>query len=115
MADPMALGSNDLIEAAIQHLEGLRSRGARFVALTPEALNILRGGPTATPILRPMGSASLMPPASAQAPSVAQAREFRQPAPTPTAYPAAPLASRGPAQTVGSPQAAKATALAALR
>ena len=78
----MSADYNQLLDATIQHLEGLKSRGVRHVAVTPETLRAL-----AQPV-RPAMAAGL----KAQAPAVAP-RTF---APTNTPAKAAPTARQVP-------------------
>jgi uracil-DNA glycosylase family 4 len=107
----MSADYNQLLDATIQHLEGLKSRGVRHVAVTPEALRAL-----AQPV-RPGSATGLKPPAPAVAP-----RTF---APTPAVRPV-PVAAPAPAlvstpasepKSVSPPLSAvdKAAAFAALR
>ena len=60
----------DLLEATIQHLEGLKSRGVRFVPVSTEALENLKRTPLAakriatlspTPIQQPDITAAVAP------------------------------------------------------
>jgi uracil-DNA glycosylase family 4 len=99
----MSGGYNNLVEAAIQHLEGLKARGGRFVALSPEALDVLRTGAFAAPAVRPARPAT---PVAARAVA---------PSPNPQ-NPAAPTVSAKAAmQPAASGQTAKAVAIDALR
>jgi len=47
----MAAAYNELLDATIQHLEGLKARGVRHVAVAPETLRALA---TATPTISPL-------------------------------------------------------------
>jgi len=41
---------NQLLDAAIQHLQGLKARGVRFVSVSPESLNALNATPHSAPV-----------------------------------------------------------------
>ncbi|MDR3458391.1 MAG: uracil-DNA glycosylase [Verrucomicrobiae bacterium] len=107
----MSADYNQLLDATIQHLEGLKSRGVRHVAVTPETLRAL-----ASPV-RPAAAVSF----KAATPAVAP-RTFSAPAPAaPMAKPiAAPVIAAKPeiapvAFIPPPPVADKAAAFAALR
>ena len=57
----MSEGYDELLAATIQHLEGLKSRGTKFVTVSPETLSALAQAPE-----RPMVKASAAPLATAQ-------------------------------------------------
>jgi uracil-DNA glycosylase family 4 len=103
----MSADYHQLLDATIQHLEGLKSRGVRHVAVTPETLRAL------TQPVRPAA------PSFKAAIPVAAPRTFS--APTPAARPVvAPVMASTPtpapvAFTPGPPVADKAAAFAALR
>ena len=63
----MSDGYRQLLDATIQHLEGLKSRGARHVAVAPETLRALALPPTAAPKssnanLKPQIQTAVVPP-----------------------------------------------------
>jgi DNA polymerase len=88
---------DELLEATIQHLEGLKSRGVRHVAVTPETLQAL-----ASPLTKSQISnlKSQIPPAAA---TVAPQKSFESQKTS-----AAPARSVVPATRAPEPQAAKA-------
>jgi len=105
----MSADYNQLLDATIQHLEGLKSRGVRHVAVAPESLRAL------TQPARPAAAPSLRAAAPVAAP-----RTFS--APTPAAKPvSAPVipSKPAPAPTTFTPSAPaagdKVAAFAALR
>src|SRR4051794_35282601 len=65
---------DQLLEATIQHLEGLKARGVRFISVQPEGLTALKGAPRQPD---PAPAAVRVPPSPAPA--------FRQAATTPPA------------------------------
>src|SRR5450756_2108581 len=102
----MSADYNQLLDATIQHLEGLKSRGVRHVAVTPETLRAL------TQPARPALATSFKAATPVTAP-----RTFS--APAPVARPvAAPAVVTAPAPAAFTPPPAvgdKAAAFAALR
>jgi DNA polymerase len=69
----MSAGYRQLLDATIQHLEGLKSRGVRHVAVAPETLRALAQPPTRTlarpaaPVATPQPRAATPPPVPAAA------------------------------------------------
>ncbi len=114
----MAADYNQLLDATIQHLEDLKARGVRHVAVTPETLQAL-----AQPVKPPAPGARMVaekapapvatfktePPVSALAEKPAVPKIV--PTITPTVTPIAPMASA----LAEKPATEKAAALAALR
>ncbi|EEF62160.1 uracil-DNA glycosylase [Pedosphaera parvula] len=86
---------NQLLEAAIQHLQGLKARGVRFVSVQPEGLTALANGPRPS---SPAPAPARMVPSPA--PAVRQAVVAPVPAPVeiPAVKPAA-LFPISPAET----------------
>src|SRR5258705_484333 len=76
----MTFPYQQLLEATIQHLEGIKARGARFVSVTPELLTQLavnRSAPlrhATTPIAAPASAAQVPNPPKPQQASVLDAK-----------------------------------------
>jgi len=73
---------NELLDATIQHLENLKSRGVRHVAVTPETLRALAQAPAKTPISNfqsPIAKSSATPVAKMEAPVSAPAKKLSAP------------------------------------
>ena len=98
---PMSADYHQLLDATIQHLEGLKARGVRHVAVAPETLRALAlpARPTAAPIVAPKTFSP--PPAAAK------------PVSSFVAAPAAPVVQ--PATSNQQPATEKSAAFAALR
>jgi DNA polymerase len=107
----MSADYNQLLDATIQHLEGLKSRGVRHIAVTPETLRAL------TQPVRPAVVASFKAPAPAVAPRTFSAPPPAAPVVKPAAAPVM-AAKSAPVLTTFTPPLAvgdKAAAFAALR
>ena len=100
----MSAAYEQLLDATIRHLEGLKARGVRYVEVAPETLRALSQAPQRAPASRPAPSAPVAP----VAPRPLIPRPAPVPAPTPVP---APLPPAAPAGVSGD----KATAFAALR
>src|SRR5262245_20619734 len=70
MTDPY----QQLLEATIQHLEGIRARGARFVSVTPELLTQLAAN-RGTPLRQAASAAVATPAGPIQAPGSLKPRQ----------------------------------------
>ena len=112
----MSDGYEQLLEATIQHLEGLRARGVRFVSVSPQVLAALSqpaalSSPKPASVSRP---AALRPTAPSSAPAAALGSAPRPPA---AAQPVAPVpkAEMAPSASPGLTPEAKAAAFADLR
>jgi DNA polymerase len=117
----MSAGYHELLDATIQHLEGLKSRGVRHVAVAPETLRALALPPKAgTAPAAPTSAARLESPFSTPSTPVSMpAKKIAPPASKPSAKPPAPVL-KVPDQTVPTVKAlldpkAKAAAFAELR
>jgi DNA polymerase len=76
----MAMTYDELLEATIQHLQGLKARGVRHVPVRPETLQ--PPGNRLSAVSRPAGSPALEPAAARQTPEVSartQAEPFASP------------------------------------
>jgi uracil-DNA glycosylase family 4 len=118
---PVSGAYNELLDAAIQHLEELKARGVRFVPVAAETVAALARGISVAPVRRPATTpmpaavpASAPPPVSRPAPSTA-----RSVAPPPAVELDLSLSLAGEAPEVAAVQAltpeAKAAAFAELR
>jgi DNA polymerase len=74
----MSMAYDELLDATIRHLEGLKSRGVRHLGVTPEVLRALSQPPPK--MLRPVASAPVFPARPASIPASAPT----EPEPTPT-------------------------------
>ncbi len=112
--NPMSAGYRQLLDATIQHLESLKSRGVRHVAVSPETLRALGQAPARQPASLPARAPAASP----------QPRTMPAP-PAPAARPA-PVLPLAPAKVAASvlterpvapklPPAEKAAAFAELR
>ncbi len=103
----MSAEYDQLLDATVQHLEGLKARGTRHVAVSPETLRALT-----QPAPRPMS-----PPPPAQPPGNRSALRVPQSTFTPMPKPAPPPAptSEPPSNSPSPAAAAKAAAFAELR
>ena len=98
---PMSADYHQLLDATITHLEGLKARGARHVAVAPETLRAL------TLPARPMTAPTIAPKAFSPPPVAAK------PVPAPAAFSAKPFVQ--PAASNQQPATEKTDAFAALR
>ena len=112
--NPMSAGYRQLLDATIQHLESLKSRGVRHVAVSPETLRALGQAPARQPASLP-----------ARAPAASPQPRIMSAPPAPAARPA-PVLPLAPAKVAASvlterpvapklPPAEKAAAFAELR
>ena len=114
----MSAGYRQLLDATIQHLESLKSRGVRHVAVTPETLRALGQAPARQPASLPARAPAANPqPRSMSAPPAPAARPATVLSPTPAKVaapaPAPVMAERPVAAKL--PPAEKAAAFAELR
>jgi DNA polymerase len=73
---------NELLDATIQHLENLKSRGVRHVAVTPETLRALTQAPAKSPISNfqsTIGKTPAVPVAKTETPVFAPAKNLSTP------------------------------------
>ncbi len=112
--NPMSAGYRQLLDATIQHLESLKSRGVRHVAVSPETLRALGQAPgrqsASLPGRTPIGSPQ---PRTMSAPPAQAARLAPVLAPVPAKVAAPAMAERPVAAKL--PPAEKAAAFADLR
>lgn len=101
---------DQLIDATIRHLEALKAQGARFVALAPDTLALLKSAPVSKPALPPPPKPA---PALATAPRSSMSATSVPPHPLPETRPLSNVEPVAPNQVI-SPQA-KATAMNELR
>ena len=112
--NPMSAGYRQLLDATIQHLESLKSRGVRHVAVTPETLRALGQAPGRQPASLPARAPAASPqPRTMSAPSAPAARLAPVLAPAPAKVAAPVLTERPVAPKL--PPAEKAAAFAELR
>src|SRR4029077_11263576 len=109
---------DELLDATIQHLEGLKSRGVRHVAVSADTLRALSQPPTKSPVSNFQPQKVPAVPAPAPAPKTFSVTQ-KSPAPVPAA-PSAEFSLALPGETVPSPlpaldPQARAAAFAALR
>jgi len=78
---PTSDAYNDLLDATIQHLQELKSRGVKFVPVSPATLTALNG-PAATPQARkPVASPIPPTPSTVRAPAPPVPKAIEQPSP----------------------------------
>ncbi len=100
----------ELLEATIQHIEGLKARGVRFVDVRPETLKTLQQ-PVVMPSPRPSATTTQRKVVPTGAPPVSAPKQPTRPAPTT----ARPLAPAPPIASPSAPAANKTEAFAELR
>ena len=112
--NPMSAGYRQLLDATIQHLESLKSRGVRHVAVSPETLRALGQAPGRQPASLPARAPAASPqPRTMSAPPAPAARPAPVLAPAPAKVAAPVLTERPVAPKL--PPAEKAAAFAELR
>jgi DNA polymerase len=110
---------HQLLEAAIQHLQGLQARGVRFVSVSPQTLAALSQERLRPPSRPPLAAAS--PPAARSTPALPPRAVAPAPKPAepPAAEPVPSLPLPNPPPTIAAPMAlspeARAAAFAELR
>jgi uracil-DNA glycosylase len=78
---PMSSAYHELLSATVQHLEQMKSRGTRFVEVSPESLRAL-SGPAPRQPTRPVAAAPIIPvarPATAALPSTLNSQPSTSP------------------------------------
>ena len=112
--NPMSAGYRQLLDATIQHLESLKSRGVRHVAVSPETLRALGQAPARQPASLPARAPAASPqPRTMSAPPAPAVRPAPVLAPAPAKVAAPVLTERPVAPKL--PPAEKAAAFAELR
>jgi DNA polymerase len=108
----MSESYRQLLDATIQHLEGLKSRGVRHIAVTPETLRVLAQSPAVGP-KTPSSNFRSPVPSAPPPPITGSSRREAAPAISPSLKPPVPVATPRTAPPVSGSE--KATAFAALR